>query len=180
MSAASRSMARPLEDVARDRRPGPPRRNVEPVPAANDNDALGSASSSALPPDALAIVEPLPIATNQGGRARRGQWRVRFAPRMPPFVDPLTGWTGGSDPLANLVLRFPDRESAERFCRRQGIRFETRQPPRRPHASSVTRVCEPTPPVCCWPTGPHALCCGDYPIARGRLSGVITDTALQE
>ncbi|WP_253717881.1 NADH dehydrogenase ubiquinone Fe-S protein 4 [Sphingomonas sp. AP4-R1] len=79
--------------------------------------------SSALPPDARAIVEPMPVATNQGGRARRGQWRVRFAPRVPPFVDPLTGWTGGCDPLIQIELHFPDRASAERYCRRERLRF---------------------------------------------------------
>lgn len=77
----------------------------------------------ALPPDARAIVEPMPVSTNQGGRARRGQWRVRFAPRMPPFVDPLTGWTGGCDPLAQIELHFADRASAERYCRREHLRF---------------------------------------------------------
>jgi hypothetical protein len=48
---------------------------------------------------------------------------VRFAPRVPPFVDPLTGWTGGCDPLAQIELRFADRASAERYCRREHLRF---------------------------------------------------------
>ncbi|QJU58211.1 hypothetical protein HL653_10765 [Sphingomonas sp. AP4-R1] len=114
-------MARPLEDLARDLRPGPICRGVRPATAANDNGLAGW--SSALPPDARAIVEPMPVATNQGGRARRGQWRVRFAPRVPPFVDPLTGWTGGCDPLIQIELHFPDRASAERYCRRERLRF---------------------------------------------------------
>ncbi len=123
MSVASRSMARPLEDMARDLRPGPVRREARPAPATNYNGSSALAPSSALPPDARAIVEPVPIATNQGGRARRGQWRVRFAPRVPPFVDPLTGWTGGRDPLAQVELHFADREAAERYCRREHLRF---------------------------------------------------------
>jgi hypothetical protein len=116
-------MVRPLEDQARDLRPGPVRRETRSVAVANDNGLPGPAWSSALPPDARAIVEPFPVATNQGGRARRGRWRVRFASRLPPFVDPLTGWTGGRDPLTQIELPFADREAAERYCRREHLRF---------------------------------------------------------
>jgi hypothetical protein len=73
-------MARPLEDVARDRLPGPPRPDVEPVLAANDNVALGPASSSALPLDALAIVEPVPLATNQEGGPGAGNGECASRP----------------------------------------------------------------------------------------------------
>jgi hypothetical protein len=134
----------------------------------NDNDAPVAAMSGALPAGALAIIEPWPIGINQGGRARRRDWRLRFAPRARPFVDLLTGWTGGSDPLAQIQLCFPSREAAERYCKRQGIRFRT-------NTTAVTRIRAPAkllpadmPPLCCWPTGPHALCCGDYPIVRDR------------
>ncbi|MDH7638115.1 ETC complex I subunit [Sphingomonas sp. MAHUQ-71] len=125
-------MARPLEDMARDLRPGPVRREARPETAANDNGVPGPHPSSALPPDALAIIEPTPIATNQSGRARCDQWRLRFPARTRPFVDPLTGWTGGSDPLAHVVLRFPSLEAAERYCRLQHLRFEVRRPASRP------------------------------------------------
>lgn len=128
MFAVYRSMARPLEDLARDLRPGPAGREARPEPAANDNGAPGPHPSSALPADALAIIEPTPIATTQSGRARCAHWRLRFAPRSRPFVDPLTGWTGGYDPLAHLVLRFPSLEAAEHYCRLQQLRFEVRRP----------------------------------------------------
>ena len=68
---------------------------------------------SALPEDARAVLEPLPTATNQGGRARKGQWRLSFPQRKKPFVDWLMGWTGGEDPLVQVDLRFPTREAAE-------------------------------------------------------------------
>src|SRR3546814_5623200 len=102
MFAGFRSMARRLDDMARDLRPGP---------LANDYQRLSS-WGSAFPADAEAIVEPLPVAANQGGRRNRG-WRVRFKARWAPTIDPLTGWTGGGDPLETIELRFPDRESAE-------------------------------------------------------------------
>jgi hypothetical protein len=128
MSAASRSMARPLEDMARDQRPGPVERHTRSKPAANDNGVYAPHPSSALPPDALAIIEPVPVATNQSGRAYRDQWRLRFAARARPFVDPLTGWTGGGDPLAHVVLRFPSLDAAECYCHLQQLRFEVRRP----------------------------------------------------
>src|SRR3546814_1734991 len=100
MSAASRSMARRPDGLAR---------NFGSGPFANDNHA-GPCASSALPLAAQAVIEPVPLATNQGGRSRRGQWRVRFAPRWRPVADPLTGWTGGGDPLETIELRFPNLE----------------------------------------------------------------------
>jgi len=99
-------MARPLEDMARNLRPGPVRRQARPDTAANDNISSGPLPSSVLPPDARAIIETVPVATNQSGRARSTQWRLCFAPRSRPFIDPLTGWTGGYDPLVYVVLRF--------------------------------------------------------------------------
>ncbi len=94
--------------------------------AANDNAVRTPALASALPPDALAIIEPVPVATNQGGRAQRGKWRLRFAERARPFVDPLTGWTGGCDPLAHVELRFPSLAAAEHHCHGQQLRFNLR------------------------------------------------------
>jgi len=114
--------------MPQDLRPGTVRRQAWPDTAANDNVSSGPLPSSVLPPDARAIIETMPVATNQSGRARSTQWRLRFAPRSRPFVDPLTGWTGGCDPLAHVVLRFPSLEAAELYCRLQQLRFEVRWP----------------------------------------------------
>lgn len=117
----------------------------------------------ALPDDAVAIVEPVPPSPVTSGRAHRDRWRVRFVPRWGPSADPLTGWTGGGDPLGTIELRFANREVAEAYCRRAGISFECRfaptGPPRVPMLPPVA-----TTPLCCWPSGPHALCCGRYPV----------------
>lgn len=135
MFAVFRSMRAQHDGLARHFGPGPDTRqevwtaadgSSGKAQAANDNSVRAPAPSSALPPDALAIVEPVPVAINQGGRRQRGKWRLRFAARARPFVDPLTGWTGGCDPLAHLELRFPSREAAELYCRRQQLRFEVR------------------------------------------------------
>lgn len=158
MFAASRSMARRHDRLAR---------NFGSGPFANDNHA-GPCASSALPSDAHAVIEPVPLAINQGGRGRRGQWRVRFVPRWRPVADPLTGWTGGGDPLETIELRFPDLETAADYCRRQGLEFSIPGMPRGQRPLRPRLPAEPTPVLCCWPTGPHALCCGAYPIDAGK------------
>ncbi|WP_188236633.1 NADH dehydrogenase ubiquinone Fe-S protein 4 [Sphingopyxis sp. LK2115] len=122
-----------------------------------------------IPDDVRAIVEPVPRrASSTSGRRFRDRWRVRFVPRWAPSIDPLTGWTGGGDPLATVELQFASRRSAELYCRRAGIPFESRGvPPARSRAAKL-------PPgdamaLCCWPTGPHPRCCGRYPVA-GRFA----------
>jgi hypothetical protein len=130
------------------------------VIAANDNHWVGPSHSSALPADALAIIEPVPMAVTQSGRAAAGRWRLRFGERWAPHADPLTGWAGGGDPLGQIELRFPDVEAAERYCRREGIRFELRGSPALRRSVMPCLIDEAPPRLCCWPTGPRAMCCG--------------------
>lgn len=153
MFAGFPSMARRHDRSVRDFGPGP---------SANDSSLV---AGSTLPVDARAIVEPVPIATNQGGRARRGRWRVRFHRRWGPSADPFTGWTGGGDPLDTIELRFPDRMSAEAYCRRQGLIFTSHGEPAAPMPSALSPASKPIPVICCWPAGPHQLCCGQYKLA---------------
>jgi len=153
---------------ARDFGPGPslPGATVEVVPAvaANDNQWPAAHRIRALPPDARAIIEPLPIGTNRAGRAKASRWRLRFAPRWRPKADPLTGWAGGGDPLAQVELRFATPDAAERYCRSEGIPFEIRDPAEMRRSGSPCLIGEAPLLLCCSPTGPHALCCGNYPV----------------
>jgi len=132
-----------------DRRPA----RIDPVPR----------SRSALPDDAVAVIEPCERSVTQGGRAGAAGWRLRFLPRGPRFADPSTGWTGSADPLAHVALRFPDRASALRFVRRHGLPYQVRAPAPPARRRSVRSPAGPLQ-LCCWPTGPHALCCGNYPL----------------
>ena len=115
---------------------------------------------SALPEDARAVLEPLPTATNQGGRARKGQWRLSFPQRKKPFVDWLMGWTGGEDPLVQVDLRFPTREAAERYCERLNLPYDVHEPPRA-HTEPVNkqRFQLDDAPIAGWP---------DVTLARDR------------
>lgn len=138
-------------------------RTFESGPSANDNQAVAVAGATSFPHGAKAIIEPLAPATS-GSRRSHNRWRVRFAQRWGPVADPLMGWTGGGDPLAAIGLRFPDRASAERYCQRQGLVFECRTAP----SPGQIRPAIPDglgPVLCCWPTGPHAPCCGKFPCA---------------
>ena len=166
MCAASQSMQRPNDRQARDFGPGPSLRTTEStlppaVLAANDNPRRGPNYSSALPSDAFAIIEPVLTGVNQPGRARSGLWRLRFPERWSPRPDPLMGWTGGGDPLSHVELRFPSVEAAKSYCRREGIPFELRGLTNSACLKISRLEGEAPPQLCCWPTGPHAMCCGD-------------------
>ena len=170
MSAVFRSMRGPHDGTARGLGPGPilQRQDVPLQPeisAANDNRRPGPSQASALPSDASAIIEPVPVAVNQSGRAPRGMWRLRFVERWGPHADPLMGWAGGGDPLAQIELRFPDLEAAMRYCRREGVPFEVRGARQLRRSMKGRLTGETSPQLCCWPTGPHARCCSRYPAA---------------
>ena len=125
---------------------------------------------SALPDDAVAIIEPPSRSVTQAGKARERAWLLRFQPRGRSFADPLTGWTGSDDPLAHLALRFPTREAAIRYAERQGLAFELREQGRVSSTRGGEQADGQQQPLwlCCWPTGPHALCCGEYPLLKER------------
>ncbi|WP_242443428.1 NADH dehydrogenase ubiquinone Fe-S protein 4 [Sphingobium sp. SJ10-10] len=114
------------------------------------------------------MIESVPRATNQGGRGGRGQWRVRFAPRRQPVADPLTGWTGGGDPLGTIELRFSDLETAAGYCRRQGLDFSLHGAPpseqdspsrsRRSLSSGCAREASDPEPAKALPSEKRSLC----------------------
>lgn len=93
---------------------------------------------SSLPEDSVAIIEPVDDASGHAGRARPGEWRLRFDPRNAPSRDFLTGWTGGEDPLVHLDMRFASRDAAEDYCKRIALRFVVHELPRR-HTTPVNR-----------------------------------------
>lgn len=57
------------------------------------------------------------------GRGDTKCWRLIFQGVGQRFVDPVMGWTGTSDPLSGLELKFPTLESAIRYARRQALDF---------------------------------------------------------
>lgn len=86
----------------------------------------------------------------QSGRVRTRQWVLELEPMRPQAVDPLMGWVGSTDPLQQISLRFPDKDSALRFAEKQGWTctvWETAEPRPKPHsyASNFRWKGEPAP-----------------------------------
>ena len=98
------------------------------IPSAKDiGKCTADRKSAVLPSDALAIIRPFERTLPSSGRSRINDWRLEFERRTPPFLDPLTGWTGGRDPLAHISLRFPTRLAATNYCQRNGVRYDVRE-----------------------------------------------------
>jgi hypothetical protein len=70
------------------------------------------------------ILRP-PKSAMQSGRALTREWILVFEPSEPRRADPLMGWIGSGDTVANQVrLRFPTLEAAEAYAKANGIAYE--------------------------------------------------------
>jgi ETC complex I subunit conserved region len=65
----------------------------------------------------------------QSGRAGTQEWILEFEPAEPRRADPLMGWIGSSDTLAQVTLQFATREEAEAYAQKNGIPFDLALPP---------------------------------------------------
>jgi ETC complex I subunit conserved region len=77
---------------------------------------------SVFPADVVAIIYKPARSAMTSGKARTRQWKLRFEPRSPQFIEPLMGWTGSDDTLSQVELTFPSAEAAVAYARRQGLR----------------------------------------------------------
>jgi hypothetical protein len=78
---------------------------------------------SAFPDDTLAwIYKPSRSAMTSAGDRSQG-WRLVVERRRPHFVEPLMGWTGDDDPVAQVHLTFPTKDAALLYARRQGLTY---------------------------------------------------------
>ena len=75
------------------------------------------------------IYQPAKTAM-QSGRAKTRYWLFEYDP-SPKVIDPLMGWTGSTDTLGQLRLRFPTQEAAEDFAKERGIPYEIEAPHKR-------------------------------------------------
>jgi len=75
-------------------------------------------------------------STMQAGEAASKRWVLEFLPRAAPFVDPLMGWVGSTDPANQVRLSFPTKDEAVAFAQRHGWGMVVAEPHRtrpRPH-----------------------------------------------
>lgn len=73
------------------------------------------------------IFRPARTAT-QSGRAKTLCWVLEMEPRSPKQADPLCGWLGSDDTEQQVHLRFPTKEAAIAYARRQGIDYRVYEP----------------------------------------------------
>jgi hypothetical protein len=111
---------------------------------------------SEFPAGARAVIHcPAPSVVS-AGRRRATEWLLTFEPHARPFIEPLMGWTGGTDTLSQIRLRFPSREAAIAYARRQGLPYEVREPVyiRRGDLARAERMSsaveDPVPPEIGW------------------------------
>jgi hypothetical protein len=78
-------------------------------------------TQSVFPADAQATIYKTAPSPMTSGRACAQQWKLRFERRSAPYIEPLMGWTGDDDTLAQVELSFPSAESAIAYARRQGL-----------------------------------------------------------
>jgi hypothetical protein len=76
------------------------------------------------------IYRPARTAT-QSGRAKTLQWVLEMEPKMPQVTDPLCGWIGSGDTDRQVTLRFPTKEAAIAYARREGLEYRVFEPHKR-------------------------------------------------
>lgn len=128
----------------------------------------------AFPPDARAVIYRPSRSVMTSGLANTCHWVLEFEPRSREFIDPLTGWTGGKDPLRHVRLSFPDREAAIAYAQREGLPFSVYEP-QEPRPAQCSAGKQPEVPVHDWSDGDPLLC---FAWDRANLMMPDLDTAL--
>jgi hypothetical protein len=118
-----------------------------PTPAsANDNAERRREAESRR---RVVIYQPAkPVMTSGGAGTNR--WLLEFEPQSPPFIEPLMGWTGSTDPWTQVRLTFPSREAAVAYAHRQGLAYEVREP-KAPVKARAAAGNPQTQPMALWP-----------------------------
>jgi hypothetical protein len=88
----------------------------------------GVPMASTFPADAIAVIYRPARSAMTSGTANSRNWKLRFERRSPPFVEPLMGWTGGNDTLAQVEITFPSAQAAVAYAHRQGLQFVLQKP----------------------------------------------------
>ena len=76
---------------------------------------------------AARIYRPAKPAVSSG-RAKSRVWLLEMEPSERLEADALIGWVGSGDTAAQVTLRFPTKEAAIAFAKREGIAYVVEEP----------------------------------------------------
>ncbi len=66
----------------------------------------------------------------QSGRGKNNKWVLEFETKD-PSINPLMGWETSSDTLEEVVLKFPSKEKAIEYAKKNNILFTIIEPKKR-------------------------------------------------
>ena len=66
----------------------------------------------------------------QSGRGKLKNWVLEFQTKD-PSINPLMGWETSTDTLEEVVLKFPSKEKAIEYAKKNKIKFELIEPQER-------------------------------------------------
>ncbi|MCY3880070.1 MAG: ETC complex I subunit [Rhodobacteraceae bacterium] len=69
----------------------------------------------------------------QSGTAGSKNWVLEYVPDSPRKLDPLMGWTGSGDMMAQVRISFDSQEAAVDYAKANRIPFTVVMPNRRSH-----------------------------------------------
>lgn len=64
----------------------------------------------------------------QSGMANTGFWLLEYEPETARMIEPLMGYTSGSDMKSQIAVRFDTKEEAVAFARKHGIVYRVEEP----------------------------------------------------
>ena len=63
----------------------------------------------------------------QSGRGKLKNWVLEFITKD-PSINPLMGWETSTDTLEEIILKFPSKEKAIEYAKKNNISFEVIEP----------------------------------------------------
>ena len=64
----------------------------------------------------------------QSGLGNTRAWVLEYEPRSAKETDPLMGWVGSADTRSQVRLRFPSKEEAVAFAKKNGMNSRVQEP----------------------------------------------------
>ena len=60
----------------------------------------------------------------QSGRAKYNKWILKFSDKKNQLRDTMMGWNGGSSTVSQIELKFPSKEEAVNYAKKNSIDYE--------------------------------------------------------